>query len=41
VVVASDTMGDLATCQSARQRYQKEFPGGVHALALAARCAAR
>lgn len=40
IVVAFDQLGDRESCRLARDRYQKEFPGGVHALALASRCSA-
>jgi transmembrane sensor len=38
IVVAYDMMGEREACLSARDRYQDEFPAGVHALALASRC---
>jgi transmembrane sensor len=38
IVVAFDQLGEREACRLARDRYQKEFPGGVHALALASRC---
>lgn len=40
IVVAFDQLGDRESCRLARDRYQKEFPGGVHGLALASRCSA-
>jgi transmembrane sensor len=38
IVVANDQLGELEACRSARDRYLKDFPNGVHALALASRC---
>jgi transmembrane sensor len=38
IVFASDQLGEYATCRSARDRYVKDFPNGVHAMALAGRC---
>lgn len=38
IVVATDQLGEHDACKSARDRYLKDFPSGVHALALAGRC---
>jgi transmembrane sensor len=38
IVVANDQLGEYDACRSARDRYLKDFPNGVHALALASRC---
>jgi transmembrane sensor len=38
IVVADDQLGETEACLSARERYLKDFPNGVHALALATRC---
>jgi transmembrane sensor len=38
IVVADDQLGEYEACNSARDRYLKDFPNGVHALALASRC---
>lgn len=38
VVVANDQLGEYEACHSARDRYLRDFPNGVHALALASRC---
>jgi transmembrane sensor len=38
IVVATDQLGEYEACNSARDRYLKDFPNGVHALALASRC---
>ncbi|HKP62448.1 MAG TPA: FecR domain-containing protein [Polyangiales bacterium] len=38
IVVANDQLGAREACQAARDRYLRDFPSGVHALALAARC---
>ena len=38
IVVANDQLGLREACRSARERYVKDFPNGVHAVALAARC---
>jgi transmembrane sensor len=38
IVVANDQLGEYEACYSARERYLKDFPNGVHALALASRC---
>jgi transmembrane sensor len=38
IVVANDQLGEYEACHTARDRYLKDFPNGVHALALATRC---
>jgi transmembrane sensor len=38
IVVANDQLGEYEACRTARDRYLKDFPNGVHALALATRC---
>ena len=38
IVVANDQLGAREACQVARDRYLRDFPNGVHTLALAARC---
>jgi hypothetical protein len=38
IVVANDQSGEYEACRDARERYLKDFPSGVHVLALAGRC---
>jgi tetratricopeptide (TPR) repeat protein len=38
IVVANDQLGAREACQVARDRYLRDFPNGVHTLALAVRC---
>jgi transmembrane sensor len=38
IVVATDQLNENEACRTARDRYLKDFPSGVHALALASRC---
>jgi transmembrane sensor len=38
IVFATDQIGEFETCRVARDRYVKDFPNGVHATSLAARC---
>lgn len=38
IVIANDQLGAREACRGARERYLKDFPNGVHALALAQRC---
>jgi TolA-binding protein len=38
IVVANDQLGAREACQAARDRYLRDFPNGVHTLALAGRC---
>ena len=38
LAICHNTLRDINACRKARQRYQTEYPGGVHATALAALC---
>jgi transmembrane sensor len=38
IVVARDAMAQDAACRAARERYLADYPRGVHAVSLAARC---
>ena len=38
IVVATDQLNEYEACRTARDRYLKDFPSGVHALALESRC---
>ncbi len=40
IVVARDQLGDREACRVARDQYLRDFPGGVHAIALSTRCGA-
>jgi len=38
IVFATDQVGENETCRTARERYMKDFPNGVHAGTLVSRC---
>jgi TolA-binding protein len=38
LAIANDAMGELDTCRKLRERYLKEYPGGVHVASLAKLC---
>jgi TolA-binding protein len=38
LAISYNATGDVRSCQKARQRYQSEYPSGVHAGALAQLC---